>query len=389
MTTESMDFGLGDEYEEFRQVTRRFAEEHLRPLYQRGDVDGKFPWQQAQAMGSVGLLGFGIAEPLGGQGPLDLFATAVAVEEVSRADVNCTWLILHAVLAGELLGEYASGSDQQRWLPLVCSGQSVMAIGVTEPDSGSDAAAMRMRANRDGDGWVLHGEKTSISLIEAAGFAVVLARTNEQRGASGISAFLVSLDLPGVARGSFDDLGNRTVGRGWLHLDGVRVGSDALLGSEGEGFKIVMREFDRTRILIALQCLAAASVSLDETFEYVQQRHSFGQPLARHQGLMFPLVEQLTYVEAARLLAYRALWLRREGKPHTTQAAMCKGWAPRLSVDTIHRCLLAHGHGGFSKELPHQQRLRDIIGLELGDGTREIQNVIVMRERVGRAPITQ
>jgi len=258
-----------------------------------------------------------------------------------------------------------------------------MGLALSEPGAGSDAKAMTSRARRDGDEYVLDGEKSGISLLMAADACVVFAKT-DPAGARGVTAFLVPMDAPGVTLLPFRDMGSRPVGRGGLHLDGVRVPADYRVGEEGKGFYSVMNAFDYSRFIIGLMCLGAAEASLDETIAYVTQRHAFGQPLARFEGVQFPIAEHATYIEAARWLCYRGLWLRDADRPHTKEAAMAKWWAPKVAVECIHDCLLLHGQYGYSQDLPHEQRLRDVMGLQIGDGTAQVQKIIIARELMGR-----
>jgi len=228
------------------------------------------------------------------------------------------------------------------------------------------------------------GEKSGISLGMVAHAAIVFARTDPGSRARGVTAFLVPLDLPGVSRSALRDLGSRLVGRAVLSFDHVRIPASHRLGPEGAGFHQVMRGFDFNRVIIALACLGTAQVALEETMAYVKERRAFGQPLARYEGVSFPIAEAATQIEAARWLCYRALWLADRGEPHTKESAMVKWWAPKLSVDVIHQCLLLHGHYGYTDELPFEQRLRDVIGLEIGDGTPEVMKLVVARELMGR-----
>jgi cyclohexanecarboxyl-CoA dehydrogenase len=217
----------------------------------------------------------------------------------------------------------------------------------------------------------------------AAHAAIVFARTGGAR-ARGVTAVLVPLDLPGVSRSALRDLGSRAIGRAVLSFDHVRVPTSHRLGAEGAGFHQVMRGFDFNRVIIALACLGVAQVALEETIDYVKERRTFGQPLARYEGVSFPIAEAATHIEAARWLAYRALWLADRGAPYTKESAMVKWWAPKLAVEVIHQCLLLHGHYGYTDELPFEQRLRDVIGLEIGDGTPEVMKIVVARELMGR-----
>jgi len=273
----------------------------------------------------------------------------------------------------------------REWLRAVTAGEKLIAIALTEPHAGSDAARIRLRAQRKGDHFVLNGEKASISMATQADVAVVFARTgSESEGARGISAFLVPLDLPGISRSAFDDVGTRPVGRGAIFFDGAHVPADMMLGDEGQGFVQVMQGFDFSRALIGLQCMAVARVSLDETWRYVQEREAFGRPIAEFQGVTFPLAEAETQYEACRWLCLRTLWLKDQELPHTAEAAMCKWWAPKLACEIIQQCLIAHGHGGYSNDLPFGQRYRDVLGLQIGDGTANIMKMIISRQMLAR-----
>jgi cyclohexanecarboxyl-CoA dehydrogenase len=333
-------------------------------------------------MGELGLLGLRIPVAYGGV-DADFVMLGIAMEETARGDFSCTYGIQLSALAGEILGKNGSPDVCRRWLPAVAIGEAVMALALTEPAAGSDAAALQCRARRDGDDWIITGEKSGISLGMAAHAAILFARTGGVRS-KGVSAFLVPLDLPGVARSALHDMGSHAVGRAVLSFDGVRVPAAHLIGVEGSGFQQVMRGFDYNRVAIALACLGIAQVSLEETMAYVRERTTFGQPLAKYEGVSFPIAEAATQLEAARLFSYRALWLADRGQPHTKEAAMVKWWAPKLARETVHQCLLLHGHYGYTDELPFEQRLRDLIGLEIGDGSAEIMKIIVARELMGR-----
>ncbi|MER6897982.1 acyl-CoA dehydrogenase family protein, partial [Amycolatopsis sp. NPDC000740] len=228
------------------------------------------------------------------------------------------------------------------------------------------------------------GEKTSITLGMSADVALVLARTGGP-GARGVSAFWVELDDAYVSRAAFDDLGSRAIGRASLHFDGLPVAKEALVGGEGQGFVSVMQGFDYSRAIIGLACLGAAQVSLDEALQWSRDREAFGSPIGTFQGVAFPLAEQATYLRGARHVCYEALWRKDNDVEHSTEAAMAKFWAPKLAAETIHQCLLTFGHLGYSSESPVGQRLRDVIGLEIGDGTAQVSKLVIARNLLGRA----
>lgn len=379
-----MDFSFSEEAEVFRDTVRRFTGERLAPHYQRHDKDKTFPEQQLQACGALGLLGLRIPEAYGGSKG-DCALSGIACEEVARGDFNVAYFPLMYGLVGELIARYASEELKRAWLPRMAAGTIVAGLGLTEPASGSDAANLRCAAVRDGDGYILTGEKSSISFLERADMVTVFARTGAaEDGARGVSAFIVPMDAPGIERRTYNSMGSRCLGRGSLFLDGVRVPAAARIGDEGQGFKMVMATFDYSRAAIGLMCLGSAIAALDRTKAHVTMRQAFGRPLASFQGVSFPIAEHTTFIEAARLLCYKTLWLRDRGLPHTAEAAMCKWWAPKLAVDALHDCLLLHGHYGYTDEYPIEQQLRDVMGLEIGDGTAQIAKVVIAREQLGR-----
>jgi len=377
-----MDFAFTPEQEELARTVRAYAARELAPSSREWDRTSEFPTATWRRMGELGLLGLRIPTEYGGV-DAEFVMVGIAMEEAARGDFSCTYGIQLAALAGEILGKNGDPAVCRHWLPRVATGEAVMALALTEPSAGSDAAALQCRARKDGDAWVITGEKSGISLGMAAHAAIVFARTGGER-ARGVSAFLVPLDAPGVARSALRDMGSHAVGRAVIAFDGVRVPADHLIGAVGSGFAQVMRGFDYNRVAIALACLGTAQISLEETVAYVRERTTFGRPLARYEGVTFPIAEAATQLEAARVFSYRALWLADLGRPHTKEAAMVKWWAPKIARETIHQCLLLHGHYGYTDELPFEQRLRDVIGLEIGDGSAEVMKIIVARELIGR-----
>jgi len=378
-----MDFAFSEEQVLLRRIVREFAAAELAPRYMEWDRSGEFPRALWRRMGELGLTGARVPLDYGGSA-LDAVSTGIATEETARGDFNLSYGVLMPALIGEVLRLHAGTRVKDQWLRPLASGEAVLGLALSEPGAGSDAAAITSRALRDGDDYVISGEKAGISLLMAADACVVFAKTDPDAGARGVSAFLVPMDAAGVTRIALRDMGSRAVGRGGLHLDGVRVPADARVGAEGRGFHSVMNGFDFSRFLIGLMCLGAAQASLNETIAYVKQRQAFGQMLARFEGVQFPIAEHATYIEAARWLCYRGLWLRDTDQPHTSEAAMAKWWAPKVAVDCIHDCLLLHGQYGYSQDLPHEQRLRDVIGLQIGDGTAQVQKMIIARELMGR-----
>jgi cyclohexanecarboxyl-CoA dehydrogenase len=377
-----VDFELGPEERELAERVRAFAAEALAPRYQADHRAGRLGDGLHAALAGAGLMGLRIPRDHGGL-EVGAVATGAALEAMARANFNACYLVLNAALISDIL--VANGDERQRpaWLEPLAGGEVVPALCLTEPAHGSDAASIELEGRRDGDGWRLVGEKASVALGVYAHRAVVFARTGGP-GARGVTAFWVPLDDAFVERRPYDDVGNRAVGRAALTFDGLRAGPEDVIGGEGLGFVQVMRGFDYSRALIGLMCLAAASASVDEALEHARTRQAFGQPIGRFQAVSFPLVEYATQLRAARLLCFQALWLKDRGQPHTIEANMAKWWAPRLSVDAAHQALLTFGHHGWSEELPLAQRMRDVMGLEIGDGTAQITKLVVARALLGR-----
>ena len=366
----------------FAETLRRYARERLLPEYAVWDRGTPYPRERLRELAGLGITGLRVPALHGGLETTYTMA-GIASEELARGDHNVTLFLQLSLIAGDLLSTLAAASVQQTWLPGVAAGERIIAFGLTEPGVGSDAAALSTTAQRDGNHWIVRGEKASITFAGMADACIVFARTGGA-GPRGVSALLVPLDRPGVTRSVYRSAGERLTQRGSLRFDDVRVPADHLLGREGEGFSRAMSAFDYNRAIIALACLGTARQSLDETVEYAKQRRTFGKPLAQHQGVAFQVAEHLTHVAAARLLAYDCLARRDRGEPHTREAAMAKWLGPKVAVEAIHACILLHGWIGYDQDLPHEQRLRDVIGLEIGDGTPEIMKAVIARETFGR-----
>lgn len=376
-----MDFALSHAQQDLVEAARAFARDQIRPYYRQREHEAAFDRPTLQEMGRLGFFGVELPEEVGGLGQ-DCLTAGLVLEALSAHDYNLGYIPVTISLTAQILHRYGQPEVIAPWLEKMMAGEAIPCVALTEPSGGSDAANVTLRAVRDGDDFVLDGEKTSISMATQAAFAVVFARTGTRESkARGVSAFLVPLDDPTVSRSTFDDHGGRSAGRGTLHFDGTRIPVDHLLGDENAGFGQVMAGFDYSRALIGLQSLSVARQSLDETWEYARTRVTFGQPLIERQGVAFPLAEAETHYEAARLLCLKTLWLKDHDRPHTAEAAMCKWWAPKLAHEIVLTCLLTHGHAAYSAELPFEQRLRDLLGLQIGDGTAQIMKMIITRRR--------
>lgn len=374
---------IDEDLQALAQQARRFAAGRVVPGFQERDRTRVLDRALMREMGALGFIAPELPEQHGGLG-LGSLAAGVIHEEIARADLSISYINLLASLNGQILAEHGRPEVAGPWLTRLTRGEALLAIALTEPRGGSDAANLRLKVERVGDHYVINGEKTSISAADQADAVVVFGRTGSvESGAHGVTALLVPTDVPGLTRSRFDCHGQRAIGRGSLFFENVKVPLDHRLGDENRGFVQVMQGFDFSRALIGLQVLAVAKVALEETWAYVAQREAFGKPLSAFQGVSHPLADFETQVEAARLLCLQALWLKDHGKPHSAEAAMCKWWAPKLAYDAVHQCLLSFGHGGYDRGVM-EQRLRDVLGFQIGDGTAQIMKTVIARARAGR-----
>ena len=369
---------------ELAEMARRFALERVAPGFVERDASRVLDRTLSEEMGALGLIAPELPEAAGGQGASRV-AAGVIHEEIAAADLSLSYVNLLGSLNAQILADPGEPAVVDPWLHEITSGRAIAALGLTEPGGGSDAAALSLRMERDGDHYVLDGEKTSISAADQAEIAVVFGRTGGP-GARGITAVLVPMDSAGISTTRFDCHGQRAIGRGSIFFDAVRVPVANRLGDEGGGFVQVMQGFDFSRALIGLQVLGVARAALEDAWDYSTERTAFGQPLSAFQGVSHRLAEFDTQVEAARLLCYQALWAADRGLAHTAEAAMCKWWAPKLAYDVVHECLLVLGHGGYDRGVM-EQRLRDVLGFQIGDGTAQIMKTVIARDRVGRANV--
>ena len=377
-----MSFGLTEAQEMFRRTVRDFAQRELGPGVKERDRLGHLPKGVLKRMAAMGLLGLNAPEQYGGQ-TVEWVTVGIANEEVGAVDIN---LSLPMTLLSALWTAFdlASQEAQEEWVPRVVGGEALFCLASTEPSVGSDVANLSCRAFHEGDYYILNGEKTSVSLGMQADIGIVFANTDAAKGARGVTAFLVPLDLKGVVRSRIPDMGCKAIGRASIILDNVHVPASYRLGDEGRGFYLVMGQFDVLRPLVGLMCLGSAQASLNEAVNYAKQRVAFGKPIARFEGVSFKIAEAATMIDAGRYLCYHTLAKKDRGERHNRESAMCKWLGPAIAVEVIHNCLLIHGQIGYSEECSLEQRLRDVIGLEIGDGTAEIMKIIVAREMMGR-----
>lgn len=377
---------ITEELEFLAETAEKFAQKYIAPGFLERDQSRVFDRDLVKKMGEMGFIAPELPEQYGGQG-MGRLAAGIIHEAIAKADLSFSYINLLASLNGQILAEHGQPEVVEPWLKKLTAGEAIFSIALTEPRGGSDAANLRLKIERDGDEYVINGEKTSISAADQADASVVFGRTGaNEDGAHGVTALLVPMNLPGISTTRFDCHGQRVIGRGSIFFDNVRVPVNHRLGDENKGFVQVMQGFDFSRALIGLQVLAVARVSLDEAWEYAAQRQAFGQPLTAFQGVSHPLAEYETQVEAARLLCLQTLWLKDNHLPHTSEAGMCKWWGPKLAYDVIHQCLLTFGHAGYDRGVM-EQRMRDVLGFQIGDGTAQIMKTIIARHKAGRKAV--
>ncbi len=376
-----MDFDLSDEQESFRKVVRDFAESEIAPHAERWDRDHTFPLATVLAMGELGLFGLPFPEEYGGSGA-DFTTMCLAIEELARVDSS----MAVTVEAGVGLGAnpiYQFGTEEQRqaWLPDLCAGRALGAFGLTEPDAGSDAAGIRTRARRDdtaGDpAWVIDGSKAFItnSGTPITSVITVLARTE-----GGVSAFIVPAGTPGlVVEPAYRKMGWHASDTHGLRLEGCRVPDTNLLGEPGRGLAQFLAILDDGRVAIAALAVGLAQACLEHSLAYATARQAFGGPIGRNQAVAFKCADMAVAVEAARTLVFKAAWLKDHGRPFKQAAAMAKLFATEAAVTATREATQIFGGYGFMDETPVSRFYRDAKILEIGEGTSEIQRLVLAR----------
>jgi cyclohexanecarboxyl-CoA dehydrogenase len=376
-----MDFVIDDAMQGYVDAAAVVADQ-IAPDQHRRERERCIDPELRRQMGELGLIAPELPAAHGGRDERAL-TSGMIVEQIARGDLTVAYVQVIGSLVGQVLARSARPAVAAHWIPRITSGSDLVAIGLSEPGNGSDAGTPSMTARPERGGWSLEGTK-SMSFAMDASAAVVFARTEAGGRGKGISAFLVELGREGIERRRAPDMGTRAVGRGFIDFSGTWIPEENLLGELGTGFTQVMQGFDFSRALIGLQVIGTAQATLDETWQYTSSRTAFDQPLSSFQGVAFPLAEAETLLAAARLLCQRTLWLKDTGQPHTKEAAMCKWWAPKTAYDVIHQCLLSHGQYGYLTDRPLEQRLRDVLGLQIGDGTAQIMKLVIARQRLGR-----
>ncbi|MBW3537283.1 MAG: acyl-CoA dehydrogenase family protein [Actinobacteria bacterium] len=373
-----MDFDLSEEQEAFRKVVREFAEAEIAPHAEEWDRDHTFPVQTVLAMGELGLFGLPFPEEYGGS-DADFTTVCLAIEELGRVDSSMAITLSAGVgLGASPIWKFGTEAQKQQWLPDLCAGRALAAFGLTEPDAGSDAGATRTRAQRDGDEWVIDGAKAFItnSGTPITSVITVTARTGEGE----ISAFLVPAGTPGlIVEAPYRKMGWHASDTRGLLFEGARVPAENLLGQQGQGMRQFLEILDGGRVAIAALAVGLAQACLEHSVAYAKERQAFGGPIGRNQAVAFKCSDMAVAVEKARLLVYKAAWLRDQGRPFRQAAAMAKLHATEAAVTATREATQIFGGYGFVDETPVSRFYRDAKILEIGEGTSEIQRLVLAR----------
>jgi alkylation response protein AidB-like acyl-CoA dehydrogenase len=379
-----MDFQLTEEQQMIRKMVRDFAEREIAPIAQETDKTGEFPWELIRKMASLGLLGLPIPEEYGGAGA-DYVSFAIALEEIARAcGSTAITLDAHTSLACEPIYLFGTEEQKRKYLVPMARGEKLGAFGLTEPEAGSDAGATKTRAVLDGDEWVINGQKIFITNGSIADVVVITAVTDPEKGTRGISNFIVEKGMPGFRPGRDEEkMGLKGSITSELFFEDCRVPRENLLGKEGEGLKQSLITLDGGRIAIGAMAVGLAQAAFEKAAAYSKERVQFGQPIANFQAIQWMIADMATEIEAARLLVYRAAWLKDQGVRFTKEAAMAKLYASEVAERACYKALQIHGGYGYMREYDVERMYRDQRLCAIGEGTSEIQRLVIARQVLG------
>ena len=376
-----MDFRLTDEQELLRRTVRDFAETEIRPHVREWDEAQHFPTELIPALAALGLMGIQFPEAYGGSG-MSAIDYCICIEELARVDPAVSLSVAaHNGLCAAHIYMFGTEAQKQRWLVPLAKGEQIGAWGLTESTSGSDAAGMRTTAVRTDDGWVLNGSKTFITHGRVGQVMTVMAVTDKATGSKGISAFIVEHGTPGMRAGRKEDkLGMRASDTTEVLFDNCRIPADQLLGEEGQGFVNTMQVLDAGRIGIAALSVGLAQGAYEAALRYAQERKAFGKTISAFQAIQWKLADNATRIESARLLTYRAAYLKDRGARTTLESSMAKLYASEIAVKAADDCVQIHGGYGFVKDYPAEKFFRDVKLTTIGEGTSEIQRLVIARQ---------
>jgi len=375
-----MDFELTDEQELIREAVREFADTELAPIAAEVDRDHRFPAELIPKLADLNLMGMPYPEKMGGAGA-DYLSYVIAIEELSRACATTSVIVsAHSSLATWPIYKFGTPAQHDKYLPEMTSGRRLGAFALTEPGAGTDAGAGTTTAVLKGDEYVLNGSKIFISNAPYAEIYIVFAKTDPSVGTRGMSAFIVERDTPGFSVGEAEHkLGIRGSSTPPLYFSDCHIPADALLGGEGDGFKVAMQTLDGGRIGIAAQALGIAQAALDASVSYAKERVQFGKPIAALQAIQWMIADMATEIDAARLLVYRAASCVDNQRPYSTEGAMAKLFASETATRVAGKAIQIHGGYGYTESYPVERNWRDAKITEIYEGTSEVQRMVIAR----------
>jgi alkylation response protein AidB-like acyl-CoA dehydrogenase len=379
-----IDFELTDEQRLIRDTAREFADNEIAPRARESDRAGRFDSELVKKLGDMGFIGAILPEEYGGRG-IDYRTYGLIVEEIGRADSSARTVVsVNTSLVGSAIAHWGTDEQKQRLLPGLCSGEAMGCFGLTEPDTGSDAASLKTRAERNGEGWKLTGQKQWISLANHAAFALIFAQTDPGQGHRGLAAFAVPTDSPGFSSAEIHGkLGLHASDTGEISLDGVEVPDDAMIGEVGEGFKVAMTALDSGRFSVASGCVGIIQGCVNASVEYAKEREQFGRPIAAFQLVQAMIADMVVDAEASRALVWRAGWLKDTGQPNTMETSVAKLYATEAAIRSANTAIQVHGGSGYVDDYPVERYLRDARVTTLYEGTSQIQKLIIGRAMTG------
>ncbi|HKH64386.1 MAG TPA: acyl-CoA dehydrogenase family protein [Solirubrobacterales bacterium] len=379
-----MDFTYSDEQKLIREAAREFAEREILPNIRDNDREGRFDRELARKLGEIGFLGAPIAEEYGGRG-LDYVSYGLIAEEIGRADSSARTVVsVVTSLVGGPIEKWGTEEQKQKWLPRLCSGEGLGCFGLTEPDTGSDAANLRTRATKTENGWSISGQKMWISLGNVSDFALIFAQTDPAQKHRGLAAFIVPTDSDGFTTQEIHGkLGLRSSDTAEISLDEVEVGDDAMLGEVGDGFKVAMSALENGRYSVAAGCVGICEGCVQSSVEYAKERKQFGVPLARFQLVQEMISDMILKRDASRMLVLRAGLLKDEKVPNATETSVAKLFATEAAVECANLAIQVHGGSGYVDDYPVERYLRDARVTTLYEGTSQIQKLIIGRAATG------
>ena len=376
-----MHFELSEEQIMIQQAARDFAQQELKPGVIERDEHQKFPAEQVRKLGELGFLGMMVSEKYNGSG-LDAISYVLVMEELSKIDASASVVVsVNNSLVCYGLEAYGSEEQKEKYLKPLASGEKIGAFCLSEPEAGSDATSQRTTAEDKGDYYLLNGTKNWITNGNSASTYLVIAQTHPELRHKGINAFIVEKGMEGFTIGPKENkLGIRGSDTHSLMFNDVKVPKENRIGEDGFGFKFAMKTLEGGRIGIAAQALGIAQGAFELATQYAKERKSFGKPISEHQAIAFKLADMATQIEAARLLVYKAAWLKDQGLPYTQAGSMAKLFASKVAMDVTIEAVQVHGGYGFVKEYHVERLMRDAKITQIYEGTSEIQKMVISRE---------